>query len=106
MSVGIDIVQLNRLSLEEKFIQKVLSKKEIEFLNQRKDKLAFLAGRWAIKEAFIKAFKKDKLSILDLNKIEVFNDENGSPFIIFHQTKYENISISHEKQFAVGIVII
>lgn len=105
MSVGIDIVDTKRISLEEKFIKRILSIKEIELLSSRFDKISFLSGRWAAKEAFLKSLRTN-IKGIDLRTIEVLNDKNGSPFIIYNNKKYENISISHEKEFAIAIAII
>ncbi len=104
MSVGIDIVSLNRVAPFKKHIEKILSEKEIELHNSSVDKDSFIAGRLAAKEAFIKA---KKTSILDykLNKIEVLYDLNGAPELYFEGNKYD-VSISHDGGIAIAIVIL
>lgn len=75
----------------------------MELLSKRKDKRQFVAGRFAAKEAFLKANKK---GIFDssLVKIEVLNNEDGSPYIVFEGTRYDNVSIAHERNYAVAVV--
>lgn len=105
MSVGIDIVEIQRIKLKDNFVQFVLSEEEISLLENRVDKLQFLAGRFAAKEAFLKA-NGVGIGALKLRDIKVLNEESGKPYILFGQQKYHNVSISHEKHYAVAIVII
>lgn len=105
MSVGIDLCQISRIKLEQRFIDFVLSIKEQELMNKRKKKEEFLASRFAAKEAFLKANQKG-LGEIKMNEIEVLNKENGAPFIIFNNKIYENVSISHDGDYAVAVVIL
>lgn len=105
MNVGIDIIQNSRITLSEKFINRILSSNEIELLSKRFDKIQFIAGRWAAKEAFLKSLRTN-IKGFDLRKIDVLNEINGEPFIIFNNKKYSNISISHEKEYSIAIAII
>lgn len=101
--IGIDIVEIERIHLNERFIKRVLSMKEIEILSSRSDKKQFVAGRFAAKEAFLKANRKGIFDI-PLVEIEVLNNEDGSPYIVYQNTRYENVSIAHEKSYAVAVV--
>jgi holo-[acyl-carrier protein] synthase len=105
MGLGIDIVEISRISLEEKFINFVLSKREQDILNTRLKKKEFIAGRFAAKEAFLKANHMG-LGDISLNKIEVLYGDNGQPIIIYDNKTYEEVSISHEREYAVATVII
>ena len=66
-----------------------------------------MAGRFAAKEAFIKAFGEKKL---DLKKIEFLRDENGKPVPgkelkeLLKDSELQ-VSISHEKEYAIAVVI-
>lgn len=106
MSVGIDIIELDRLiGIEDKIVDKILSINEIAIYKEKnKNKLQFLGGRWALKEAFIKAYDIEQLNLNNMKDIEVFNEINGKPYIIFKNKKYNDVSISHEKHYAVGMV--
>ena len=103
MGIGIDIVEIKRISLEDRFIDLVLSDREKELLEKRVNKKEFLAGRFAAKEAFLKANHKG-LGDIPLKNIEVLNLENGQPFIIYNNNEYFEVSISHEKEYAVAVV--
>jgi len=103
--VGIDIVKIERIKLSKRFISLVLSSKEIELLSLKDNKKEFLAGRFAAKEAFLKANKKG-LFEMSLNEIEVLSDASGAPYILHHNKRYDDVSIAHEKEYAVAVVII
>ncbi|MPN22929.1 Holo-[acyl-carrier-protein] synthase [bioreactor metagenome] len=103
--VGIDIVKIERIKLSKRFISLVLSPREIELLNLKDKKKEFLAARFAAKEAFLKANKKG-LFEMSLNEIEVLSDDNGAPYILYHNQRYDNVSIAHEVEYATAVVII
>ena len=105
MKVGIDIIENKRLEGKEEFLNRILSTRELDIYNSRNKSLEFLGGRWAAKEAFLKALQQSILAI-SLNEIEVLNKENGAPYIQFKERIYENVSISHEKEYSIAMVII
>ena len=126
MKVGCDIVDLRRLQLDnEAFIRGVLSPKEREIFAQRKDKAfpndiqltssqkygiisqderSFLGGRFAAKEAFLKALGTG-LSGARMNEIDVSYREGGQPILLYQRKEYE-VSISHDGDYAIAIVIL
>jgi len=105
MMIGIDIVQVSRMreSYErfgERFLKRILSSEEISKAKDRKEMFTFIAGRFAAREAFVKATgKKD----IVFSKLEIFNDERGRPYIKDHEQV--ELSISHEKEYAVAVVL-
>ena len=105
MAVGIDLCQISRVSLEKRFIEFVLSPNEIELMNKRVKKEEFLAGRFAAKEAFLKANHKG-IGEIKMNQIEVLNKDCGAPYIIYDNKVYEDVSISHDGDYAVAVVIL
>lgn len=97
--IGVDIVEIDRIKLNDAFVHKILSVEEINIYNQlhtEKRKKEYLAGRFACKEAIIKALSNTDISFKD---ISVLNDKNGKPF-----TNIDNIliSISHENKYVVA----
>jgi len=110
--IGIDIVELNRmkdlLQRQKKIINRVLTpveKDHFEALSEKR-RIEFLAGRFAAKEAFSKAFGTgigQNLSFLD---IEIQKDEKGKPFIIKPFSEGVHLSISHSEQYAIAQVVI
>lgn len=103
MGIGIDIVDIKRIKNDEKFIDLILSENEKKLLNERVKKEEFLAGRFAAKEAFLKANHLG-LGDIKLKDIEVLNLENGQPIIICNNKTFKEVSISHEKEYAVAVV--
>jgi len=107
---GIDIVSINRIkkSLEEhsgRFIVKILSEEEIKIIpSARREE--FIAGRFAAKEAMVKASG----TTFSFSSITILNDEKGKPFIKSipdnMQNKKIHVSISHDTDYAIASVII
>ena len=102
--IGIDIVQIKRIKLN--FVNKFLVGQEVDIFNNildEKEKIRFLAGRFAAKEAIIKATDKSYL----FSKMEILSKESGRPYLIY-DGKEDNkisISISHEKKYSVGLAV-
>ena len=70
--IGIDIVQIKRIKLN--FVNKFLVGQEVDIFNNildEKEKIRFLAGRFAAKEAIIKATDKSYL----FSKMEILSKE-------------------------------
>jgi holo-[acyl-carrier protein] synthase len=116
---GVDIIEISRIqesieSLGDKFLNKVYTKKEIEYCESKgKTKYEHYAARFAVKEAAFKAVSegvKDKFAIT-WKDIETVNDENGRPkteILFLKNSKIENVdvSISHCKDYAVANVTV
>lgn len=108
-SIGIDIVEFEQIKakLSDKFIRRILSKNELERYNaitNEQRKLEYISGRFAVKEAYTKVYKKfDKpLNFVD---VEVLNDELGAPYINSSYKPEDKIlvSISHSANYVVAI---
>lgn len=104
--IGCDIVDLRRLNLKnDNFIKKILTKNEYLIFTEKKtdkQKREFLGGRFAVKEAFFKAYGIEE-KIISFHEIEVINDENGKPSINYPNTF---VSIAHENDYAIAYVIV
>ena len=119
VNCGIDIIEIDRIkeSIEktgENFLNKVFTKKEIEYCeSKKKQKYQHYAARFAVKEAAFKALSwklEDKYSV-SWKDFELTNDEQGRPklnIIGINLEDIENIdvSISHCKNYAVANVTI
>lgn len=105
MRVGTDIVEIARIPSDNlAFINGVLSLNERKILSKRIDKAEFIAGRFAAKEAFLKALGTG-LSGTPLNLIDVSYREDGSPLLTYKEKQYE-VSIAHDGGYATSVVII
>ncbi|OYD15918.1 holo-[acyl-carrier-protein] synthase [candidate division WOR-3 bacterium JGI_Cruoil_03_44_89] len=104
--IGIDIVEIKRIEklrnkYEDKFLRRVFSIGEIELYKKHKRRVSFLAGRFAAKEAVIKALGR----YIPWNRIEVLGE--GKPYVEVDGIESTlHVSISHTKDFAVAIAII
>lgn len=97
--IGVDIVDISRIDF--KVVPKILSKEEVSLFEEMSDirKKEFLAGRFAIKEALFKAGIKEKFSNLNIK----YNKDNS---IYLENHPNVLISISHEKDYAIGFAIV
>lgn len=110
--IGIDIIEIARikalLERQKKFADRILTLNEKKKYDQLPGgrKAEFLAGRFAAKEAFSKAYGTgigEKLSFLE---IEIDSEPLGKPYIEKPLREGVHLSISHSKEYAVAQVVI
>ncbi|MBI4341253.1 MAG: holo-ACP synthase [Candidatus Omnitrophica bacterium] len=113
---GIDVVELSRLRQAmrrggQAFMRKVFTKAEEAYADARpRTRLLHLAGRFAAKEAVIKAVAQIQPTlVLAMREVEVRNDHLGRPRIVLHRRKAArmavHISLSHVNSVAVASAI-
>ncbi len=116
LGIGTDIVSLMRLRDISKthgtrFISRVLTAAESAVLPEKNSDI-YLAGRFSAKEAVIKALGSRDIHLTD---IEILNDESGRPYVsntdeLLKKSGIDaariHVSISHEKDYAVGMAIL
>jgi len=109
---GVDIIEVRRIknAIEKHgqvFFKRVFTEKELKNAEEHNGFYQHLAGRFAAKEAVLKALNEKKLGFKD---VEVLNDKQGKPYCSlknFNQDKLNlYISISHIKNYAVASAII
>jgi holo-[acyl-carrier protein] synthase len=120
IGTGIDIVECLRIAqmIErhgELFITRVYTDHEIEYCSARKAATQHYAGRWAAKEAVLKALGTGWRRGISWRDIEIRNDDKGAPTVKLRggardvQTAAHigrmHISISHCRNFAVAYVV-
>ena len=111
---GVDIVDVDRMKssiekYQDKFLSKVFNKEEQDYCNSKSNPFIHFSGKFAAKEAVIKAvFFSKKLSLLSLKDISIINDKNGAPIVYIHgrSEKSINISISHTNDTAIAFAIL
>lgn len=115
LGVGIDMIEVKRVQekIEKKsgFREMVFSENEINYCEKKFNKFEHYAGRFAAKEAFLKAVGTGLTSEIALNEIEILNNNSGKPQLSLLSNiniEYSKIfvSISHLKLIASAIVII
>lgn len=109
---GIDLQEISAVEKayerHERFAAKVLTAKELERFNELtgKRKMSYLAGRWAGKEAFSKAWGTG-IGPVSFQDLEILSDDKGAPY--FSQSPHKGrvwISISHSGNFVTASVIL
>lgn len=119
--IGVDIVEINRFQrmidrFGDRITRRILTDQELKQFKKRNNSLTFLATRFAAKEAASKALGTGIAKGISFHSIEVINNENGGPELIFHGAasdllKQRNIgqvmlSLSDEKHYAVAMVVL
>jgi holo-[acyl-carrier protein] synthase len=120
VGTGIDIVECLRIAqmIErhgELFITRVYTDVEIEYCTTRKAATQHYAGRWAAKEAVLKALGTGWRRGIGWRDIEIRNDQHGAPIVklrggarhIMERAGIHtmHVSISHCRSFAVAYVV-
>ena len=107
--IGTDIEKVDRFKkyLEDSsFLKTIFSEKELDYCFSKAHPEQHLAARFCAKEACIKALK---CKFEEFNKIEILNNEDGSPYLKILDEKYKNyifkVSMSHTKDYATAVVI-
>ncbi len=120
VGTGIDIVEIARIAksyerFNENFASKILHDDELIELEGSANKIAFLAKRFAVKEAFVKALGTGIRDNVHWRKMYVQHDDKGKPLLKFtaefvDEIKAESldvhISISDEKKYVVAQALI
>lgn len=115
--LGNDIIEIERVKKgfeehKQKFLDRLFTKKEQEYCQKQKDPFPRFAGRFAAKEAIVKALGQGFGSEISWNDIEILADELGKPIV--HLSKPLNdrfnhpqilLSISHCREYATAVAI-
>jgi holo-[acyl-carrier protein] synthase len=86
VGIGTDIVECLRIGrmIEqhgELFLRRVYTDREIRYCNARKRSIEHFAGRWAAKEAILKALGTGWRRGLSWTDVEVRNEPGGKPVV-------------------------
>ena len=103
LGVGTDIVSIDRIKEKEHLYSQYLSDQDTEYVRKFRNHWERAAGFWAAKESLVKALNDRTLAF---TKITILHDEEGKPsFDYIPQKGKLHLSISHEKTYAVAVVI-
>lgn len=110
---GIDLQDVGQLAeavaKQPRLVAKILTPAELLVYQDLPSHRAqtYLAGRWAAKEAFAKAYGTGIVAGCGFQDLEILADQRGRP--IFTQSPFKGqvwVSISHSGQFAQASVIL
>jgi holo-[acyl-carrier protein] synthase len=120
LGIGTDIVECPRIAdmierHQDIFITRVFTPAEIEYCSGRKAATQHYAGRWAAKEAVLKALGTGWRRGISWRDIEIRNDKNGAPTVKLRGGARDvmtaagiarmHVTISHCRSFAVSYVV-
>ena len=109
ISIGCDIEENSRFeNKSSEFLNKIFTKKELEYCFKSKNYSQHLCARFCAKEAIIKALSEFEIDDVFLSDIEILNKENGAPTALIK--KYPNIqvkiSLSHSKTHSITNILL
>ena len=117
-TIGLDIIDVTRIDkgikrFGDKYIKRILGPEELILLETRRDKPQFVAGRFAAKEALVKALGQFLKKRPALQSLQILNDHTGQPSFNLPvevakvlQGYQVLVSITHEKKMAAAMVVI
>ena len=119
VGIGNDIIEVSRIKsgiekLGDKFLNRIFTETEIEYSIKKKSKYLHLAGRFAAKEAVVKALASCCDKGFNWKDIEIYNDPAGRPhvrlfgkFSDFVSGRFEVlVSISHTESYASAVALL
>jgi holo-[acyl-carrier protein] synthase len=121
IGIGIDLADQTRIrdgltKHGERFLKHLFTEQEIISCQRYRYSEEHFAGKFAAKEAFMKAIATGLSQQVTFKDIEVLNYPHGAPYIVPHGMAQEianqlgttriHVSISHTAQLAVAVVIL
>ena len=107
LGIGIDIVEIKKFSNKPygtnmNFYKKIFHESEITYCLSHKNSAQYFAGKFAIKESVIKSIPKN-INFLDI----LIDYSNSKPTVtLINDFSYSFlVSLTHEKLYAVSVVI-
>lgn len=120
IGIGTDIVEVERIQKMmsdhgDHFLERVFTAAEIAHCQPRREAAQHFAGRWAAKEAVMKALGTGFTPEVGWTDIEILTHPSGQPYVVMHgsaRTCSENkgigtilITLSHTKTYATATAI-
>lgn len=121
IGIGIDLVDQQRIraGLEKygaKYTAKLFTSEEVAYCERHHNKVEHFAGKFAVKEAYMKALGTGATQDVHFSDIEVLNHENGMPYIAAHNTALGmanslgvtqiHVTITHTANLAAAVVVL
>ncbi len=117
MEIGVDIVELERIRnawnrYGMAFLKRFLTTSEIAYCLQKNDPVPSAAGRFAAKEALVKALGTGISGKVHWKSFEILNDAKGKPVAyitcsdLSSLVRSARVSISHDRHSAIAMAII
>ena len=116
--VGTDIIEIDRIEkifnrYGQKFLDRMFTESEQEYCLKYHNPIQHYAGRFAAKEALVKALGTGIRKDVSWIDIEILNDKLGKPQVYLSpgvrslfSDPTVHISISHSKKYATAVAIV
>jgi holo-[acyl-carrier protein] synthase len=120
LGIGTDIIECLRIAQMiqrhgEQFINRVYTPHEIQYCQARKQSTQHYAGRWAAKEAILKALGTGWRRGISWRDVEIRTEQSGKPYVVLRGGAREVcnelgiaevlISISHCRSHATAYAV-
>ncbi len=109
--IGIDLVEISRIEAMDQtaLINRILSseeKKAYDAIKHPRRRLEFLAGRFAVKEAYTKVYQVFDEPV-NMNDVTVLNNHQGAPYLKspYRPQDVIKVSLSHTEQYVVAMCL-
>lgn len=120
IGIGIDLIEVARVEQAVKrtraFARRIFDERELKLSDRGRLRFEELAGRFAVKEAMLKAIKTGWRRGATFQDVIVLNEKSGAPYVELRGRTAEiaaglgvkriHVSISHTKELAVAVVIL
>jgi len=120
VGIGLDLQPVATIAesiQRQSFLKKVFTPAEIQLCQRQPRRMAeHFAGKYAAKEAYMKAIGAGIRQGVWFTHIEILNRETGAPYVVTHQAaksltddlgvQTTHITISHTSDVAVGLIIL
>ncbi len=119
--IGVDLVKIQRIEeavkrWDRRFLDRIFTPIEQEYSYRQKQPFLHLAGRFAVKEAVLKALGTGLRSGIRWVEIEIVNQPSGKPEVRVsgkvkellqqHHVEAIHVSISHDSDYSVGQAVL
>jgi holo-[acyl-carrier protein] synthase len=117
-SLGIDLIEIKRIKKAKerwgkRFLERIYTPRELAYCSKKMYPEGSLAGRFAAKEAVMKALGTGLTLGVSWKDIEIVNDNKGKPEVFLYRktkkilgNKKVLVSISHTKEDAIAQAIL
>jgi len=121
IGLGIDIADQIRIhdgikKYGDKFLQRIFTAQEIASCQRYQYPVEHYAGKFAVKEAFMKAIGTGLTQNVTFKDIEVLNRDSGAPYVTIYGAAAEiasglgvsnvHVSLSHSAEIAAAVVVL
>ncbi len=121
LGIGIDLVDIRRIERAyerwgRRFLERVYNVSELENIPKGPRRWEYLAGRFAAKEAFLKALGTGIGQGIGLGDVWTVSEDSGRPIFCYSErlrstlnlfgVKQAHLSITHESSLAIAMVVL